>query len=842
MKKRLKILCTYVLSISILLANSLCVMAADNSKNCQQEISALTGLGIITGYSEAAYVNRKSITYNDFLSYVVNARYAGALSGSALDIAKTENLIDDEDNIKSASAVNAEIAVKAVVRALGYEPLMKLENTTYLKIATDIGLLDGVTIRTGEKLDSDNMLKMLYNMLDVKLFARVGISDSYKQIDATVISKFHKIKKVSGIVTANEFTGIYAQEESREGYVRIGETYYETNGVDYNNLLGMNVDVYYYDDDLILKCVLPKANKNEEIVISADLFEDVNTNVTQIRYYKEESSSRLVTKNFNTGLKVVYNGKVYKNYNASLFDVGEGNIRILDNDGDGKYDFAFITDYELIFVSKANASTQVIFSEYDLQPWTGNEQNLKKLDFSQLKLNKELFIYQDGKKTDFSAITQNDVIFMERNADATLPLVKLHIIRQSQNLDVDSINWAEGEITSEKTTYKINKDYAAIINSGSADAVRPELGYTYIFFFDMNGKIAGAVKTGAAGENYVVIYGIAENESEDEIIIKYVDRDNEHHKAALSNKVKIGKDTYKNSQAAKAAADALFGQVARLKLDKEGKIKTIETASLQASTDANDTFNYAQKQTLPYRSGVGTVSFGGKYYVDGNTIIFATTNNTSKYSEDWSKVMLSRAYLRDNQSYTITPYLIDEYGYTKIILLEASTAHKTLNILVSAINQGLDKDDVPVTNLCGPVGNIVELAVPALDGSVYAGIKKGDYVSLSIDYKGNATNASKIYTPQNGIKYERPDDSSFYYGSVRYMGTLSKINYGAKRMQLYCGPTAAVKNFDLQWLEPSIYIYDGKTVSIGTLDDLEVGNMMVITTSYDRPSVIIVYK
>ena len=308
MKKTLKSLCIFAVLMSFVIG-ILPVNAAESQKDYKSEIQVLTGFGIITGYSSDSYVNRKSITYNDFLSYLLKARYADSLSGDAVKLAKETGIIDDEDNIKGASAVTTDIAVKATVRALGYETYVKLKKSTYFQTAGEIGLLSGTTIKENEKLNSDNMLVMLYNMLDIDLFAKVD--KEYKQIDDTVISRFHKLTKVSGIVTANEFTGIYAPQEGRPGQIRINDTYYETNGADFNDMLGMNVDAYYSEDSSdTVKCVFEKGNKNEELVISEEMFSKVNDDITQISYYKDEISTKLLTKKLSSTLKVVYNGKV----------------------------------------------------------------------------------------------------------------------------------------------------------------------------------------------------------------------------------------------------------------------------------------------------------------------------------------------------------------------------------------------------------------------------------------------------------------------------------------------------------------------------------------------------
>lgn len=838
MKKILKALCIFAVLMS-LAAGSLPAYAAEGQKNYKSEIQTLTGFGIISGYSSDNYVNIKSITYNDFLSYLIKARYADSLSGDAVELAKETGLVDEKDNIKGSAAVTTDIAVKAAVRALGYEAYVNLKNSTYFGTAKEIGLLKGTTIKENEKLNSDNMLVMLSNMIDIDLFAQV--SGEYKQIDDTLISKFHRLTKVSGVVTANEFTGIYSPQEGRPGYIRINDTYYETDGADFNDMLGMNVEAYYSEGSFdTVKCVFEKGDKNKEFVISDEMFCAVDDNITRISYYKDEVSRKVLTKRLSSTLKVIYNGKAAEKYDAKLFDIPDGEIRLLDNDGNGTYDFAFIADYELILVNRVDASNRVLTGEYELKAWSGTEENLKKLDFSKMETDKNLFVYKGGKKVGFSDISENDVVSMARSAYGDDNLVKLYVTRQTQNIDVESVD--EDEIKTGEATFKLNGNYADLVKSGNGDIVKIEAGNSYKVYLDRNGRIAGAEKIGTGGEDYILIYSVYTTEPDDRTVVRCVDSANEYREFAFAPRVRIDDARYEDEQAVYSCATAVLGRVVKVKYNGENEISRMKTAVRQSSTDTSETFNYADKQTLTYRSGAGTVSFGGKYYVDGNTIIFATLDNTSKRKEDWLKVMLSRLYLTDNKSYTITPYAIDEYGYAKVILLEASTASKTLNMLVDRVIVGLNDEEEPVQKLIGPVGSIVSLEVPGIDSTVFAGLRRGDYVTVTIDYEGNATKAAKIYSAADGIKYSRPAESAFYSSGGQYMGILNKIDYSAMRMQLTFGADSSPKNFDMQWLEPTVYIYDDGEMTIGNVNDLEVGNMIVMTTSYDRPSTIIAYK
>lgn len=842
MKKALRFLSVWILTAAVSLGSLNIVFAAGASADYSREIKILSDLNIIEGYSAESYVTQQSITYKAFLTSLINMRERTKADTDIVVAARSYGILKEDETVNLSSAIVLEDAVKFAVRLLGFESYIELTGKGYMAAGANFGFLDGIAGDGNPKLDSDKMLQLLYNMLDIGVFgAELSNYNEFKQSEETIIEQYRGIKKAKGMITANEFTGLYDPDEGRHGKIAIDDILYLTENSTLNDYLGMSVEFYYTDtDDLSVLTAAPLKNGNDELVVDADRYVGVNKGITQIEYKKNKDKPQTSTYKLSSTLKVIYNGKAYPGYTKDIFDIGEGSIRLLDYDSDKKADVAFITDYELIKVSTCNPSKQIIFNEYD------NIDGAVKIDFGDLEPGRDIFVYRNGAESDFKSVQANDIILMERSASGSDRYVKLWIRSEKISGMPTSAEASEDgfSVTIDETQYYLNADFERLLNSKKLDISEISLGRQYTFYMDINGKIAGIEADGQAeGELYVLVYSVLRNLEEDKVYVRYVDENDEHRKTAFADKTYFDGKSIQGADDLFTKAESLKGEIIRIYVNADGEIRKVTTAELKTSQTSADTFNCGQTQTLKYRSGAGTTSFGGVYYVNSDTTIFATFDAQSKAEEDFACISLSRIYFTDNTSYTITPYNIDEYGYAGMIFLSATQKTRTLSLLVNKRTRGLDADEAPTATVSGPVGNLVSVSVSALEPSLFDGVSKGDYITITVDNDGKATNVETVYSPKRGHIYQKLADASFYSSAGEYMGLVKSINYDKKRMKLSFGSAEiADKNFDMNLLEPTVYVFENDTADLGSMRDLEIGDFVVMTTSYDRPSTIIIYK
>ena len=185
---------------------------------------------------------------------------------------------------------------------------------------------------------------------------------------------------------------------------------------------------------------------------------------------------------------------------------------------------------------------------------------------------------------------------------------------------------------------------------------------------------------------------------------------------------------------------------------------------------------------------------------------------------------------------------MDEYGFAEIILLQASEKTTTLNILVSGFEEKIDSEGDVVAILTGPVGSLVDVQIPTKTPEVYDGIKVGDYLTVQINADGEATGYTVIYSPAGGKKYEYYMPNTFYHSNTRFIGDVENINYSKKRFKVVMPTLGKEKTLDYQWLVPTVFIYEDNLVEIGSVDDITTGDFVVVTTSYDRPAAVVIYR
>lgn len=63
---------------------------------------------------------------------------------------------------------------------------------------------------------------------------------------------------------------------------------------------------------------------------------------------------------------VVVNDSLYKDFSVETFDIDEGNILFIDNNGDGEYDVALINAFNNVIVGGVDENNNKIFDKYDM--------------------------------------------------------------------------------------------------------------------------------------------------------------------------------------------------------------------------------------------------------------------------------------------------------------------------------------------------------------------------------------------------------------------------------------------------------------------------------------------
>jgi|GEM_PF-3045543 len=395
-----------------------------------------------------------------------------------------------------------EHAIKILVAALGYEPLAKERGGYpygYLSIATQLGITKKVNGKIGEPLIRGMFSQLLYNSMTVYMLEREmttgGISYNTKSQKTILNTVFDAIES-NGVVVASGKTSLYGESSLKDDEVLIGSTIYkvgETNAADY---LGYRIDFYYKEaeGEWVLLMAYPNEKANNVLEINAENIYDVTgTAGGQVEYYVDiEKSDRTATASFAEDMRIIYNGRAVKSgseqYTKELLQPEMGSLKLIDNDGDDKYDVVYVTDIKTYVAGGVDKKNNLVFLKYN-RLFNGKA-NIK-LDPDDKDLT--FSIIKNGKPASINSISEWDVLSVA--ADLEFKNIDVIVSGDKVTGTITEYSLEDGIIcvTVEEKVYKTIPGYY-----GDPMHVKDN-GTLYL---DANGKIAAFKKDSGTGLKY----------------------------------------------------------------------------------------------------------------------------------------------------------------------------------------------------------------------------------------------------------------------------------------------------------------------------------------------------
>ena len=244
-------------------------------------------------------------------------------------IAKAYNLglmLGDEESglFRPEDFISGDEALKIVLHALGYD-LYAEANGGYpdgYRLTANRLKLTEFSIAYEEPCTRLQLLNIIYKALQTPVLTRTAWGDTsnfYTNEDETLMQQRMHIYHDKGQITETEISALGGESSLLQGYVRIGETTYNTGNTKAKHLLGFTVDFYYQENELsgakTLIYVKPDM-KNSLIIDSEEIigYSDYT--------YQYNKNARLLEKKLNTNTSFIYNGKAYDDYTAMVPEYG----------------------------------------------------------------------------------------------------------------------------------------------------------------------------------------------------------------------------------------------------------------------------------------------------------------------------------------------------------------------------------------------------------------------------------------------------------------------------------------------------------------------------------------
>lgn len=422
---------------------------------------------------------------SSYASYV----YGGYQKGwVALNSAKTFNPELD---------ITLEQAIKITVMITGYDlKAMSLGGypSGYMDVAYQHNILSGIKISGNEKISFDTASKIFYNLFKAPFAYPVGVGDGieYKYGDHTLFSYYHNLYKNTGIVTAvkNGTTGINSRN-LEAGKIEIDNEVYDTDK-DYENLLGKKTEYFCYiyeNDDRKEILFAYEHPSNKSLSIDKEYIIGLTDDFV-LKYETEDG--KLWEEKISSSVNVIFNN----NYAVKIINypkeeiINADEIRLLDNDGDGKWDFVFIEKSQIYYIDNVATESMYFNSLYD-----GSYVNLLDVPLSEMPV-----IIKNGVKTTFKSIKKQNVAEVKRNYHGT-KIISIDVTSDDISGKVENVITSSDEafITVDGKEYKVHEVFL------KSEEYSVEIGQEVTFALSKKGEIAGYKKRSSnMGYGYII--------------------------------------------------------------------------------------------------------------------------------------------------------------------------------------------------------------------------------------------------------------------------------------------------------------------------------------------------
>lgn len=754
------------------------VTVNEDETDTAAKIKTLQGLNLL-GIS-------KKMTYENYVTAL-----AGFLSedpssmGTAEQIARQTGMIEDEDSFKADAVVTTHDAIKFAVVTLGYKTSAEANGgfpSGYFSVASNLGLTKGISLSENGTLTQEIAANILYEMIDTVPMVSFYSGEDNKgyavDSDTTLLSLNRKIYKIEGVMTANKYTSIYrAVGTGSDTAITIDEETFETKQGCNTDFLGKNVTAYVYDNKGDKTVVYLEGGKNTEIIIPSDCIDNIESDFSEIEY--EVSEDKYREAKTAAVPRVVYNGVFYDEYTVSDLMPSIGEIALVDNNRDGKYEIIFVTSYQTMVVQSVDTSNEKIWNKYEF------DGALDSVSLSGDDNVEAIITTVDGRGATLSEIKPDSVLSIAASKSGDiLPVTVVISERAKLSGSVSAVNIDKQTISVDGNVYDYTDEFELYLENRG---ISINAGDGYVFWLDAFGNIVYA----ESDENveYKLFYKAYEEDEYYHVI--YMDTANEWHDTKLAKKVKY------NGESTDAAAvfetlEQLDAQVMKIKVNSKDEIKTLEVAELTESYKKN-TFTRTSEGSYTYRYNPN--SLGMEIYIDDGAKLFVFPEGDKPSKSDYY-VRGASGYFSSDKSYSgITVYDKDEYGFSSIFSIKETASmltdniNKSLFIVTSVYKKVLDDEVLPVIK--GNFGSYSNITLVGSKESSYDDISVGDVVNIGTDRQGRANVVKKV-SSLNDFNSITPDN--LYVTSTTVAGTVTDLDVANGRMKLDSGKSFRVSS------------------------------------------------
>lgn len=621
---------------------------------------------------------------------------------------------DGEGNFNPEREVTELEAMITVLRVLGYEEYAYYRGgypTGYYQAARATKLLSGLGEITKENITGSKLSILLKNMLDEPVYEVTSVEGDYASkglSDKTFLSIYYGIGKAEGVMTANRGTTLIEAKES--GGITVGDTFISTEDKRWENYIGYSCEAYYDEETEVLFWLCESEKNKTEIIASEDIINVIGQNIT---YEISENKEKELT--IPSDAYIIYNGRALKTYKESLFKPVSGELRLIDNNSDGRIDVVSVLSYETVVVHNVNSVDENITLKFNAGIITSDD--LKDVEF-----------FDKNGKTDMTWINAWDVLDILRDGNGNI--ISIYAAGEIERKTPANISIGE-ESYIEFTDGTVANIHKTAYNRMSA--ARP--GETMAFSFDMFGNIVACIDDNL--KTLAVIAAVPKRDGdrfEPTLMIKYFTQSGEMLTAEFKSVIRFNKEPVNLTKASELNEfwDTLYakrGSIAEIEVDSSGKIATLNLMENMLDDEANHMSYYGNASTN------AVIKDGDMHFINTGAVAFYVPYNLVSPS-------------KDSQGNEVVNWSDDDFE-----VIKATSLGQRSDIIDIYKRMGSESTEAEAVRILkqtvAGVGNIVKY-----NQSVDA------YTSLML-----ISGKSKVYNEDEGIVYTRL--SYWYNGGER---------------------------------------------------------------------------
>ncbi len=839
MKKKI---ITLLVSSAMALSNITAISHAADSVST--EFKTLAGLGMLPEEWVNGFNPDATVTRGKFFTILSEILYPGkaVTQEEAVAVLNTSGIVDSpEDPLISTSVTYAQ-AVKMVTVAAGYKVMADAQGGWpggYISAASYSDITDGVNGSDSEAITAGNVVKLLYNLLHTEVLEENVFSaeGGYKISDETVLEKYRGIYYAEGLMTANGITALDEPEYYMPGEIVIGGISYETDTSEFNGLIGYQTDVYYTEDaadERKAVLVTDKTNKNSTLTITSKQIKSVTERVDVIEYYKDVNGSSLTKANLSPSMSVIYNGKAVAGYTKEDFTFKCGQVKLIDNDNDKKYDVAEITCYENMLAEGVDLNENIIHNGFE---YPGA---IDKLEADKEYGDYILEVYQDDVEVGIEGIAVGNILSIAKSKSAGHNVIRIYLNDKRTTATLSGYNTSEKEVTINGEVYSVAESYYKLNAAKAEWGSELKVGNNYEFAFDVFGNVAGVKQKATDGEFYAYLFNAYSDEDTEKMYVKYLSEDGAWYTRELADKVKFNgvRDDASVCFKALGSSKNTNRQLIRVKENNDGQVTELRTA---VETNVPDEAGFTKGQFKNNKYFIGNRSMQGEVYAASGAVWFNIPDDSSsadvKDNEDYYYIASP-----EEEFYDYVGYDMDEFFCAKaFILYTEATGTRGDYFLVEDVETVLSSEGGAATRIRGQYGDFDEVAFIAADDKVLESVQKGDFIRLYFNGNGYISGYETIYQVSQGNNYSLQCHQGNWGAASQWdTGRLEDISIEKGFMKV---SVVGGKEYSLR-LGGSVRLYDVKEKEFkdSGYAGLQPGDFIVFHMSYYNVGRVVAYR